>query len=180
MHRLLVLQILVAVIVTGCAHPGIVEMITKAKELFDRPVYLVVGGFHLGDKSRNQLRNIIAEFRRLGVQKVSPTHCTGEEAIALTRIESPCLIVMDIRLPGMNGIETTRRIKAALPCAQIVMLTILEGNSYRAEATSAGASAYVQKQRMHSELVPTMAGLLANAAPGGQTAHHWRSQLGDG
>ena len=104
---------------------------------------------------------------------------TGEEAIALTRTESPCLIVMDIRLPGMNGIETTRQIKAAFPFAQIVMLSILEGNTYRAEATSAGASAYVQKQRMHSELVPTLAGLLADAAPDGEKVHHWRSQLED-
>lgn len=129
------------------------------------------------DTVREALRDWVkVEFPQCRVIEAA----TGEEAIALTRIESPCLIVMDIRLPGMNGIETTRRIKAALPCAQIVMLTILEGNSYRAEATSAGASAYVQKQRMHSELVPTMAGLLANAAPGGQTAPHWRSQLGDG
>ena len=86
----------------------------------------------------------------------------GEDAVALTSRESPCLVVMDIRLPGMNGIETTRHIKAALPCAQIVMLTILEGDTYRAEATAAGASAYVQKQRMHAELLPTLAGLLAN------------------
>jgi DNA-binding NarL/FixJ family response regulator len=86
----------------------------------------------------------------------------GEDAVALTSIESPCLVVMDIRLPGMNGIETTRHIKAALPCAQIVMLSILEGDTYRAEATAAGASAYVQKQRMHVELLPTLAGLLAN------------------
>jgi DNA-binding NarL/FixJ family response regulator len=86
----------------------------------------------------------------------------GEEAIALTRIESPCLVVTDIRLPGMNGIETTRQIKAALPLAQIVMLTILEADTYRADATAAGASAYVQKQRMHVELVPMLTALLAN------------------
>lgn len=86
----------------------------------------------------------------------------GEDAVALTSSESPCLVVMDIRLPGMNGIETTRHIKAALPCAQIVMLSILEGDTYRAEATAAGASAYVQKQRMHVELLPTLAGLLAD------------------
>jgi DNA-binding NarL/FixJ family response regulator len=86
----------------------------------------------------------------------------GEDAVALTGTESPCLVVMDIRLPGMNGIETTRHIKAVLPCAQVVMLSILEGDTYRAEATAAGASAYVQKQKMHVELLPTLAGLLAN------------------
>ncbi len=87
---------------------------------------------------------------------------SGEEAVALVRTEPPRLVIMDIRLPGMSGIETTRRIKAALPFAQIVMLTILEGDTYRVDATAAGASAYVLKQNMHSELVPTVAALLAN------------------
>ncbi len=87
---------------------------------------------------------------------------SGEQAIALARSESPRLVVMDIRLPGINGIETARQIKAALPLAQIVMLTIHAGEIYRADARAAGASAYVTKQRMHSELVPTLAALLAN------------------
>lgn len=71
------------VVVTGCAHPGIVEIVTKAKELFDEPVLLVLGGFHLGQTSNNQVREIIADFRRLGVQQVSPSHCTGAGAMAL-------------------------------------------------------------------------------------------------
>lgn len=84
----------------------------------------------------------------------------GEEAIALASSELPSLIVMDIRLPGMSGIEATRRIKAALPFAQIVMLTIYTDDIYRADARAAGASAYVTKQRMRGELVPTLARLL--------------------
>jgi CheY-like chemotaxis protein len=89
---------------------------------------------------------------------------SGEEAITLARIESPRLVVMDMHLPGMNGIETTRQIKAALPLAQIVMLTIHTGNIYRADARAAGASAYVTKQRMHRELVPTLAALLGGCS----------------
>jgi DNA-binding NarL/FixJ family response regulator len=89
---------------------------------------------------------------------------SGEEAITLARIESPRLVVMDIRLPGMNGIETTRQIKAALPLAQIVMLTIHTGDIYRADARAAGASAYVTKPRMHRELVPTLAALLGGCS----------------
>jgi 7,8-dihydropterin-6-yl-methyl-4-(beta-D-ribofuranosyl)aminobenzene 5'-phosphate synthase len=64
------------VIVTGCAHPGIVQIVEKAKEMFDEPVDLVMGGFHLGDKSDHQLNGIITAFRNLGVQKVAPCHCT--------------------------------------------------------------------------------------------------------
>ena len=73
---------------------------------------------------------------------------SGEEAIALIRTESPRLVVMDISLPGMSGIEATRQIKAALPSAQVVMLTIHENDTYRADATAAGASAYVPKRVM--------------------------------
>lgn len=75
------------VIVTGCAHPGIVGIVSRAKELFEEEVYLVLGGFHLGGKPRAELESIVADFRRLGVQKASPTHCTGDEAIALFRAE---------------------------------------------------------------------------------------------
>ena len=55
----------------------------EAKELYDGEVCLVLGGFHLGGKSRGQLDNIIAELRRLGVEKVAPCHCTGEQAMSM-------------------------------------------------------------------------------------------------
>lgn len=88
---------------------------------------------------------------------------TGEEAVTLARTEAPQLVVMDIRLPGMSGIEATRQIKATSPSVQVVMLTIYEDDSYRADATAAGASAYVAKQAMHTKLIPTLATLLASA-----------------
>jgi 7,8-dihydropterin-6-yl-methyl-4-(beta-D-ribofuranosyl)aminobenzene 5'-phosphate synthase len=77
------------VVVTGCAHPGIVEIVRKAKALSDSDdeVYLVLGGFHLGGKSRREIEGIISEFRRLGVRKVAPCHCTGEQAIRMFRQE---------------------------------------------------------------------------------------------
>ena len=87
---------------------------------------------------------------------------SGEEAITLARVESPHLVIMDIRLPGMNGIETTRQIKAALPSTRIVMLTIRTGDIYCTHAKAAGASAYVTKERIGTELGPTLAALLAD------------------
>ena len=71
------------VVVTGCSHPGIVEIVTRAKELFGGPVRLVVGGFHLLDQSEDMIEAILDDFQRLGVEQVSPTHCTGEKAIAM-------------------------------------------------------------------------------------------------
>jgi 7,8-dihydropterin-6-yl-methyl-4-(beta-D-ribofuranosyl)aminobenzene 5'-phosphate synthase len=75
------------VVITGCAHPGIVEIVRQAKTLSDDEVYLVLGGFHLGGKSRKQIEGILSEFRRLGVRKVAPCHCTGEQALRMFRQE---------------------------------------------------------------------------------------------
>jgi 7,8-dihydropterin-6-yl-methyl-4-(beta-D-ribofuranosyl)aminobenzene 5'-phosphate synthase len=73
------------VVVTGCAHPGIAEMVARAAEIGGDKVYLVLGGFHLGGASEAGVKEIIAEFQRLGVQKVAPSHCTGDNAIRLFR-----------------------------------------------------------------------------------------------
>jgi 7,8-dihydropterin-6-yl-methyl-4-(beta-D-ribofuranosyl)aminobenzene 5'-phosphate synthase len=69
------------VMLTGCAHPGIVPMIEHVKETTGRPVYLVLGGFHLKDKTLTEITAIVQAFRRLGVEHVGPCHCTGEQAI---------------------------------------------------------------------------------------------------
>ena len=69
------------VIITGCAHPGIVNIVDKISRHFaDRPVYAVLGGFHLMQMSQGTIDNIIRKFLDLGIQKVGPTHCTGSEA----------------------------------------------------------------------------------------------------
>jgi hypothetical protein len=67
-----------SVLVTGCAHPGIVEMVRRAKEVVAGGVALAMGGFHLGGASSEQIKDMIAAFRRLGVRCVAPCHCTGD------------------------------------------------------------------------------------------------------
>jgi 7,8-dihydropterin-6-yl-methyl-4-(beta-D-ribofuranosyl)aminobenzene 5'-phosphate synthase len=69
------------VVLTGCAHPGIVNIVRRAKEVVpNRPVLLVMGGFHLGSASDRELARLIQDFRQLGVKKVAPSHCSGERA----------------------------------------------------------------------------------------------------
>jgi 7,8-dihydropterin-6-yl-methyl-4-(beta-D-ribofuranosyl)aminobenzene 5'-phosphate synthase len=68
------------VVVTGCAHPGVVDMVRRAREVVDEDVALVVGGFHLSGASAGQIERIIAELRGLGVKRVAPCHCTGDKA----------------------------------------------------------------------------------------------------
>jgi 7,8-dihydropterin-6-yl-methyl-4-(beta-D-ribofuranosyl)aminobenzene 5'-phosphate synthase len=70
------------VILTGCAHPGIIAVIEHVKETSGKPVYLVLGGFHLKDAAPTEIAAIVQAFRRLGVEHVGPCHCTGEQAMA--------------------------------------------------------------------------------------------------
>lgn len=66
------------VIITGCAHPGIVSIIQKTKEIMEDEIYLVLGGFHLAGAEENQLNKIVQEFKEKRVEKVAPCHCSGD------------------------------------------------------------------------------------------------------
>jgi 7,8-dihydropterin-6-yl-methyl-4-(beta-D-ribofuranosyl)aminobenzene 5'-phosphate synthase len=68
------------VVVTGCAHPGVVEMVDRAIEVLGGDVLLVMGGFHLGSATQGQIEGVIDGFRHLGVRTVAPCHCTGDRA----------------------------------------------------------------------------------------------------
>jgi len=72
------------VVITGCAHPGIVNIVKRAEQMLpDKNVYLVMGGFHLSGASDSELRSIIGAFRDIGVQKVAPSHCSGDRCRGL-------------------------------------------------------------------------------------------------
>jgi 7,8-dihydropterin-6-yl-methyl-4-(beta-D-ribofuranosyl)aminobenzene 5'-phosphate synthase len=76
-----------SVVITGCAHPGVAEMVRQAQVVVDGKIALLVGGFHLLQINQEKVTSIIAELRQLGVERILPTHCTGDEAIALIRTE---------------------------------------------------------------------------------------------
>lgn len=71
------------IVITGCAHPGIVNIVRFAKDYLKKDVYLVLGGFHLMAYSENQVNEIIRQLKDLGVKKVAPSHCTGGRPIEL-------------------------------------------------------------------------------------------------
>ena len=73
------------IVMTGCSHPGIIEMLNEIKETFGKDIYLVFGGFHLMMSSSKNIDKIIAEMKELGVQKCGATHCTGEKQIGWFR-----------------------------------------------------------------------------------------------
>lgn len=64
-------------VITGCAHPGIAEVVTKATELSKAPPQLVLGGFHMAGHNEKEIGKIIAEFKKLGVVRAGSCHCSG-------------------------------------------------------------------------------------------------------
>ncbi len=68
------------IVITGCAHPGVVEIATRAKELFSKDIILVMGGFHLFATDEKGIENIITDLQNLGVANVAPCHCSGDKA----------------------------------------------------------------------------------------------------
>jgi 7,8-dihydropterin-6-yl-methyl-4-(beta-D-ribofuranosyl)aminobenzene 5'-phosphate synthase len=70
-------------VITGCAHPGVVSIVRRAKELMGQDVHLVLGGFHLGSASEAEIGAIVDAFVQMGVDQVAPCHCSGDAARSL-------------------------------------------------------------------------------------------------
>jgi len=67
------------VVVTGCAHPGIVRMVEAARRHAKTPVFAVLGGFHMSRASDDQIEAAIRGLRENGVRRVAPSHCSGDK-----------------------------------------------------------------------------------------------------
>jgi 7,8-dihydropterin-6-yl-methyl-4-(beta-D-ribofuranosyl)aminobenzene 5'-phosphate synthase len=92
------------VLVTGCAHPGVVEIARAAREYLKKEIHLLMGGFHLLSLGERNLRATIEELQDLPIHKVAPSHCTGDEAVALFRekwrsgfIDGGCGAIIELR-----------------------------------------------------------------------------------
>jgi len=75
------------VIITGCAHPGIENIIEHVRKTAGDDISMAFGGFHLRDASEIELMSIIAAFRKYGIRKAGPCHCSGELCRKLFREE---------------------------------------------------------------------------------------------
>ncbi len=71
------------IVITGCAHPGIVKIVNAAKNLSEGNILLVMGGFHLEWTTKGKIEKIISAFKQMGVRYVGPTHCSGNKARSL-------------------------------------------------------------------------------------------------
>jgi len=80
----------------------------------------------------------------------------GEEAVESFRLYRPDVTLMDLQLPGVNGIEAINRILGEFPDARIVVLTTYTGDAQVLRALRAGARAYILKGHVHRELLETI------------------------
>lgn len=101
------------------------------------------------DLFRTGLRNLLEEQ---GVQIVGEA-AAGTEALGLVRELAPDVVVMDLNMPGMSGVEATRHITAVAPLTRVVVLTISDENADVMDAILAGACGYLLKDASIQELM---------------------------
>jgi len=101
----------------------------------------------------------------------------GHEAILQAQSLAPDLILMDIRMGGMDGIKATRQLKDKMPGVKIVLVSLYDLEEYRDAASRSGADAYVIKREMVDSLVPVIRNVVGQLATEKGTG---RGERGDG
>jgi DNA-binding NarL/FixJ family response regulator len=92
-------------------------------------------------------------------------YATGEEAVCGIPAATPDVALVDIKLPGMSGIECVAKLKTMLPELRLLMLTTYEEHDLIFNSLRAGASGYLLKQMLHGELVQAIEQVHAGGAP---------------
>src|SRR6188474_2373229 len=105
-------------------------------------------------EDNEQLRTTLAKvLNRVEGYRCSNHYGSAEAALEGLPKDQPNVVLMDINLPGMNGVECARRLKQVLPEIQIVMLTVYEDTENMFNALAAGASGYLLKRTTSAELL---------------------------
>jgi RNA polymerase sigma factor (sigma-70 family) len=92
-------------------------------------------------------------------------HGSGEDAVAAMPEHKPQVVLMDINLPGMNGVECVRQLKPLLPETQIMMLTVYEDTENIFKALAAGAGGYLLKRTSSKELLEAIQAVQGGGSP---------------
>src|SRR5208282_2332470 len=111
-------------------------------------------------------REILAKWiERAPGFKCVGQHETVEHALESLPAEKPSVVLMDINLPGMSGIEGVRRLKSLLPRTQFLMLTVYQDADHIFDALAVGASGYLLKQTPRDELLTAIKDVHAGGSP---------------
>lgn len=89
----------------------------------------------------------------------------GQALVDAALQQKPDVVVADMRLPSLNGVQACRRIKKALPDTTVILFSANDDEEVRARAHAAGASAFVLKTRASEDLVPAIATALTSRLP---------------
>lgn len=90
------------------------------------------------------------------------TASNGQELLAIAPKLSPDVILLDISMPTLNGLDVARQLKAAVPHAKLIFVTMMSEPFYISQAFAMGASAYVLKQSASTELLSALSAALKN------------------
>ena len=102
---------------------------------------------------REGLRTMLSTDRNI---EIVGEACGGAEAVAMVAEKKPTVVLMDIRMPDMDGIEATRHIKDEYPSIPVVVLTMYDNDAYVINAVQAGASGYLLKDASRELLLHTI------------------------
>lgn len=102
------------------------------------------------DLVRTGITRMLADIQDLSVVGQA---CSGEDAISRTRELKPDVVLMDIRMPGMDGLEATRRLVQTTPNTRVIAVTACEEDPFPTRLMQAGASGYLTKGAALEEMV---------------------------
>lgn len=91
----------------------------------------------------------------------------GEEGLAIVLRERPDIVISDLVMPRLNGVELTRRIRQELPQTKIILMSSYAEDAYRLMASDSGADAFVSKRVIFEALVPAIRDLIGRRLSGG-------------
>lgn len=106
------------------------------------------------------LRLLTDYLSRLPEIKVVGVALSGDEALALVRELHPELVLTDLAMPGMNGLETTQQIKKLEPPPRVVVVTLHDDHKHRAQAAAVGADGFLSKSDISVGLLPLIRSLI--------------------
>jgi DNA-binding NarL/FixJ family response regulator len=88
----------------------------------------------------------------------------GRDAIALAQALQPDVVVMDVTMPGMDGLRATGELASSCPCCAVVILSLRDDAATQAQAYAAGAAAFVSKRESPDALVRAIRGVCAQGS----------------